>query len=579
MDSTEESVLEAGAVFAGRYRIVRLLGEGERKRTYLAEDTVVPRRVAVALIRLTAAQADPEGTRREADALAQAGTHDNVVTFHDWGIVEGTEYLVFDYLSGGTLREYLTKRAKRAKPLSAEDVMRLGRQLARALAHVHKLRLIHRDLAPANVWLDERQVAHLGDFDSAVSRDTALNPVGLPPTTEAYAAPEQLREASFDERSDLYSLGAVLFEALTGERPTRVPRAAIATRLSKLRPDTPRSLSQTICRLLAESPDERPASAEEVLEALKPARVYRSVDEGLLPWSDTLPFPLASILWHYEGEPEPAVKVDCLLKFFEALAQFTATVLVSACIADVSLLGANRSAWFGGDERKQVELHRATFGTWVEMSGRLAETIGALLNSEADANRCLEAFAAADDELIDALVSAELGGILRHAWDRRNSWSGHGGVAGRSVHRERLSDLKDLLVRTQALLGWSFETWTLLKPGTMIRSRGLFDLTAMILKGPNQAFRRKQIQVTEALDTSRLYLLNNGNTHALELVPFIRVLTGTTGQDACYFYNRLEGNAVRWVSYHFETEPELVLPDDEMVELLASLMPPEDVSA
>ena len=153
-------------------------------------------------------------------------------------------------------------------------------------------------------------------------------------------------------------------------------------------------------------------------------------------------------------------------------------------------------------------------------------------------------------------------------------------LVAEALHAEQLGfDLVTLHGDVLHTTAPSFETWTLLKPGTMIRSRGLFDLTAMILKGPNQAFRRKQIQVTEALDTSRLYLLNNGNTHALELVPFIRVLTGTTGQDACYFYNRLEGNAVRWVSYHFETEPELVLPDDEMVELLASLMPPEDVSA
>jgi len=577
MGNTEEPVLQADSVFAGRYRIRRVLGEGDRKRTYLADDTMLPRRVALALIKSTA-QVDPEGTRREAEALAQAGTHDNVVTFHEWGIVGRIEYLVFDYLPGGTLREYLAKRAKRGKPLSAEEVMRLGRQLARALAHVHKLGLIHRDLAPANVWLDERQVAHLGDFDSAVGRNAVLDPAGLPPTTEAYSAPEQVAGAPFDERSDLYSLGAVLFEALTGERPARAPRAAIATRLRALRRDIPRSLRETVSWLLAESPDERPRTAEKVLEALKPARVYRTAEEGLFPWAETLPFPLASILWHYDGEPEPGAKVACLLKFFEALAQFAATFLVSACIADRPLLAANRAAWFGGSkQRKPLELRLATLGTWVELSERLAETLRALLNSEDGADRCRQLFAAADLELVDALASAELTGILRHAWDRRNSWSGHGGIAGDRIHRERLGDLQELLARSQTLLGWSFEVWTLLKPGPMTRSHGVFDLTATILKGPNQAFRRKQIQVTEALDAAHLYMVNNGNARALELVPLIRVITATTGQDACYFYNRLEGIAVRWVSYHFLAEPELVLPDDEVIELLASLLPPEAV--
>jgi serine/threonine protein kinase len=103
-DAKDPAVLQPGSVFAGHYQIIRLLGEGERKQTYLAKDTLLPRQVALALIKPEAARLDPEGTQREADALARAGTHDNVVTFHDGGIVDGTEYLVFDYLPGGTLR-------------------------------------------------------------------------------------------------------------------------------------------------------------------------------------------------------------------------------------------------------------------------------------------------------------------------------------------------------------------------------------------------------------------------------------------------------------------------------------------
>jgi serine/threonine protein kinase len=355
MVSTQDDVLKAGTIFAGRYRISRFLGEGDRKRTYLADDTVFPRQVAVALIKATAAEADPEGTRREAEALGKAGANENIVTLHDSGSVDGIEYLVFDYLRGGTLREYMAKRAKRKKPLSVEEVMQLGRRLSRALAYVHGLGLIHRDVAPGNVWLDDLQLAHLGDFDSVVSRDVALNPVlhpgVLPPTTEAYAAPEQLGGVPFDERSDLYSLGAILYEALTGQRPERMPRAAMAKRLSAGRPDLPRSLRDTVCALLAESPSGRPESAEKVLEALEPSRVYRTADEGLVPWADTLPFPLASILWHYEGEPDEGAKVDYLLKFFEALAEFVATVLLSACITDHEMFDANRPAVFDSGHR------------------------------------------------------------------------------------------------------------------------------------------------------------------------------------------------------------------------------------
>jgi tRNA A-37 threonylcarbamoyl transferase component Bud32 len=570
----EEPVLQPGSVFAGRYQIVRMLGAGERKQTYLAKDTLLPRRVALALIKPEAAHLDPKGTQREAEALARAGTHDNVVTFYDWGVVEGTEYLVIDYLQGGTLREYLAKRAEREKPLSAEEVMRLGRQLARALAFVHKVGLIHRDVAPGNVWLDERKTARLGDFDSAVDRDVALDPAELPPTTEAYAAPEQITGGSFDQRSDLFSLGAVLYEALTGERPPRLPSGALTARLRAARQDIPRSLGQAVCRMLAESPDERPPDADAVLEAFEPGRVYRTVDEGLTPWADTLPFPLASILWHYDGEPDPAIKIDCLLKFFEALAQFVATIQLSACFSADEFLRGTWPTWFRGNGQRPLDLRTATFGTWVKLSELAGETIRDLLQAGNGEDRCRQLFAAPDTELADAVADPGLAKIFQHALHRRNDWTGHGGIAGQHLHHERLGELEDLLDRARALLGWSFEPWTLLKPGPMTLSRGFFELTATILKGPNSAFRKKQIRLAHALDAGRLYLLNDGELRALELAPFVRVLTGHMGQDACYFYNRLDGGGARWVSYHFHAEPELVLPDEDLADLLAKLPPP-----
>lgn len=559
--------LRPGSVFAGRYRIARLLGEGDRKRTYLADDTMIPRRVALALIKPSAADADPDGTRREAEALALAGTHDNVVTFHDCGVADGAEFLVFDYLRGGTLREHLAKRRDRGTPLSAEEVMRYGRQLARALSHVHRLGFIHRDVAPGNIWLDERLVAHLGDFDSAVSRDQAAAPAGLPPTTEAYAAPEQLAGQGFDERADLYSLGAVPYEALTGQRPGKLPSAVTARHLAGLRPDAPRSLIAALCSLLAASPADRPSSADQVLAALAGDRARSGSGADLEPWVQTLPFPLASVLWHWQGEPEPVAKVDYLLKFFEALAQFTATILVSGC-GTGDLAATNAPQQLGTRDSKPLDLHIPTFGTWIMLSGSTAAAVLAVL--ETDSTRCRHMFAAADTDLIEALTSAGLAGIFQHARELRNARA-HGGVHGTRVVAARHDELQDMLTQARSVLGWSFEPWTLLKPGPMIFSRGLFDLTATILKGPNAAFRRQQIQLTEALDAGRLYLLNDGSLHALELVPFIRVLAGNTGQDACYFYNRMDSTGARWVSYHYHAEPEIVLPDDNLAALLTAL--------
>lgn len=574
--SRAQSGFATGSVFAGRYKIKSLLGEGDRKRTYLAQDKTLGRVVALALVKPTAAEADPAGTAREVKALVQAGNHDNIVTLFDRGTADGTDYLVFAYLANGTLRDLLSKYKSRRKLMPAEDVTQLGRQLARALSHVHRHGLIHRDVAPANVWLDERRVAHLGDFDSAVSVKAAHYSAALPLTTEAYAAPEEL-QGQVDERSDLYSLGAVLYEALTGERPPGGSGWEVAKRLVAVRPGIPRRLSSIICQLLANAPDDRPASADDVLDALRATR--NSAPPGLLTWAETLPFPLASVLWHYDGEPEiSSTKVDYLLKFFEALAQFAATVQLSAWISDPAFFDANKPVWLGNGPEgpKPVDLRHASFGAWIELSERLAATGRHLLASQnGDTSHYVRLFAASDTALVEALTDRGLTNILLEARDRRNAWSGHGGVAGPNAQSQRLRELEDLLTSTQRLLGWSFETWTLLRPGDMRYSHGIFDLTATILTGTNPAFRKKQIQLTQPLDATRLYMLNDGNSNALQVVPFIRLIAGSkTGQEACYFYNRLQEQEVRWISYHFHAEPELVLPDTETTKLVNMLWGP-----
>jgi len=158
--------LGPGEIFVRRYEIRQLLGQGDRKRTFLAFDQKMDRLVAISFVKPEAARDDPEGTEREAKVLGRIGRHTNIVSLYDYDIDEdGTvEYMIFEYLSGGTLAEYLKDTDKR----SLDEVLRLGRQLSRGLAHLHGRGLIHRDVSPQNVWLDEHHVAHLGDFDSAI---------------------------------------------------------------------------------------------------------------------------------------------------------------------------------------------------------------------------------------------------------------------------------------------------------------------------------------------------------------------------------------------------------------------------
>lgn len=563
-----------GVLFAGRYRLISRLGEGNRKRTYLAEDTILPRQVAVALVKPEAAGSDPQGTLREADALCQTGNHDNIVTLHDRGTAEGTDYLVFEYFSGGNLRDLLTRRQQKLEPLTAEEVRRLGRQLARGLSHVHARGLLHRDVAPGNVWLDERDVAHLGDFDSAIPKD-AVQGDALPPTTEAYAAPEQIAGEPIDERSDLYSLGAVLYEACTGESPRRTGKGAVVAPKA-LRPDVPPDLNAVICRLMAPRPADRPSSAEQVLQELKPPFAQRRV-EGLFPWAEGLPFPLASILWHYDVEQDRRSRVDHLLNFFEALAEFRAIVLLSGFRSDRVFSDAHKPEWFGGPGKGSwpIDLGTPGMGTWVKVSERLSQTARSLLHDKDDAERCYGLFAAQDREFVDAMTSSELSAILLEARDRRNA-AAHGGIVGRHVLEEELRSLTALLGKTQNLLITAFETWTLLRPGSATYADGIFDVMATLLAGTNPAFRKAVIQVREPLDVRKLYLLNGASRHPLELIQLVRVMPGPkTGEDTCYFYNRVEPNGeVRWVSYHSTADPEFTADDPDVVKLLAELSTP-----
>jgi serine/threonine protein kinase len=263
--------LGPGEVFAGRYEVRRQLGEGDRKRTYLARDVKMDRFVALSLVKPEAVLSDPEGTVREARVLGRIGSHPNIVSLYDYEIGKdlSAQYMVFQYLGGGTLAEYM----RAAGPLPVAGVLRLGRHLCRGLAHLHASGIIHRDVSPENVWLDERHVAHLGDFDSAITAgsDDGLRPI----TTGSFAAPEEPEGGVLDKRSDLFSLGGLLYVMATG-----APWPGDAG-LLRSRRDLPSDFGDLVERLLAGAPEDRPADAESVLRQLDQIRHASDID-GLI---------------------------------------------------------------------------------------------------------------------------------------------------------------------------------------------------------------------------------------------------------------------------------------------------------
>jgi eukaryotic-like serine/threonine-protein kinase len=276
--STADVPRPVARAIAGRYDLVRLVGEGGRKRVYLANDRHLGREVALAIFKADSGDAAALArARHEAEAMARLDDHPNVVNVYDIGEEAGQLYLVSHYMSGGDLYGLMAEAEDRRFAVS--EVVRIGSEVAAALEHAHAHGVIHRDIKPHNVWLAPDGTAKLGDFGLAVSSaGSRLTTEGTVVGTVAYMCPEQGLGRRADERSDIYSLGALLYELLCGVPPFVGDDAAavIAQHLSTApvgpswhRAEVPRPLEQLILKMLAKSPDERPQSATEVRGVLE----------------------------------------------------------------------------------------------------------------------------------------------------------------------------------------------------------------------------------------------------------------------------------------------------------------------
>ncbi len=266
------------AFASGRYTVRSFLGEGAKKRVYLAEDTRLDRDVAFALIKTDGLDADGlVRVRREAQAMGRLGDHPNIVTIFDTGDEAGAPFIVSQYRAGGAVEDLLAKAEGHRIP--PDQAMRIAEQVCLALQHAHGRGIVHRDLKPGNVWLDADGNAALGDFGLAVAIDRSrMTMQGMMVGTVAYMPPEQALGRTPDARSDLYALGAMLYEMVAGRAPflgddavgvisqhINTPPVAPAWH----NPECPKPLDALILRLLAKSPDERPASAQDVAQELR----------------------------------------------------------------------------------------------------------------------------------------------------------------------------------------------------------------------------------------------------------------------------------------------------------------------
>ena len=266
-------------IFDGRYLIVRKLGSGGMAEVYLAEDQELGRKVALKMLNERHARDAQFVERFKREARNAAGlSHPHIVRIYDRGQAEGTYYIAMEYLDGPTLKELLIRKGP-TPPLTA---IKFAREILSALAEAHRNEIVHRDIKPHNVIVSPDWQIKVTDFGIARSGASQMTEVGSIVGTAQYLSPEQARGAPVDQRSDLYSLGIVLYEMLTGKVPFTGEAAveiamkhlsAVPDPPSKLRPEISPELDAVVMRALAKDPDQRYSSAEEMDADL--ARVAR----------------------------------------------------------------------------------------------------------------------------------------------------------------------------------------------------------------------------------------------------------------------------------------------------------------
>lgn len=268
------------ATLANRYKLEEPIGEGSFASTYRATDTKLLRTVAVKILRAHHAADDGFSTRfeREAQAAAQV-SHPNVVQVHDYGRDDEHMFIVMHYVSGPTLAEHIRSRDH----LPVSEVVRIVSQILDGLAAIHAAGIVHRDIKPQNVLLEEDLTPRLGDFGVASSSQAmTLTQTGMTIGTAAYMAPEQATGEPAGPQADLYAVGVILYELLTGRLPFSGGNSVQVMyqhvndpppRPSEINPHIPPALEEVIMRALAKRPQARYPDAAAMRYALVNAGV------------------------------------------------------------------------------------------------------------------------------------------------------------------------------------------------------------------------------------------------------------------------------------------------------------------
>ena len=301
--------------------------------------------------------------------------------------------------------------------------------------------------------------------------------------------------------------------------------------------------------------------------------VEQHVLVNLNQWIETLPFPLSSILRSWQATPSQdfKTKYEHLLHFFEATAEFLSIILLSAFNANEALFELHSKKLTGSLRKQNLSFERATFGTWKLVVEYFGKQTRKLLSDEKDQALCADIFSDSSLVMPRTISRKELSSVLSTTNKMRNDW-GHGGVVGQEEAELRN---QNLLAELQKLRGIFADAWVDTQLIQAIQCRQYsdsFETDIAVLMGSNREFLNETRSMATCLYAKRLYMSKKNSGGALLLLPLVQVeASPQSANNACYFFNRLEGNGARFVSFDFANKPELTGEFEEVTDVIKSL--------
>lgn len=282
-------------------------------------------------------------------------------------------------------------------------------------------------------------------------------------------------------------------------------------------------------------------------------------EEKLEHWIDNLPFPISSILWRYYATKENSKKHEHLFHFFEALSEFFSMIMLSALVQDQEFYKQERHNWIDKDEKFKEWYFKANFGSWNILTSRLSKSIRRFYTDSEKKEFCTALFGNPTDAFMKMLTEKGIANTLLAVGELRNKWKGHGGITSEEEYKQRVTTLEQHLNELRKFIADGFEETKIVSAKQGELEEGIWTFTAKELVGAKSPFKETEIKSLVGLDKKKLYLIHTNQNKPVELLPFVKFIEIN---DAVYFYTSIESKNVRWISYHFDKDPELNQPAD-----------------